>query len=370
MVSYLTLIFRGFNTMSDKTEQLQKQIHSAQRDSTALCIRGNNTKSFMGNHSDGDILSTSEHCGIIGYDPSELVIKVRSGTPVNEIIDTLAENNQKLPFEPSTFSGQATIGGTIACNISGPARAYKGSARDYLLGSTIINGRAERMEFGGQVMKNVAGYDASRLMAGALGTLGVILDVSLKVLPRNRSIKSVVIERPANEAIELANILSGKNLPINATCYFDNQLYIRFSSSEQNNRSATEQVASQYGGEIIEDSKAFWLSITEQQHDFFNTDSPLARLSVPATCNTDFLSGEQLIEWSGSVRWIKTDTEMEQLRQQVSQLGGHVTAYKNYADDIEYFHPIDKNNQLIQQRIKQSLDPAGIFNPGRLYKEF
>lgn len=360
--------------MNDFTEQFQKQIFSACKNHRAVRIEGNNTKAFMGNRSDtvndGEIIRSQQHSGILSYDPSELVIKVRSGTRLDDINDALAEHNQALPFEPNSFDGNATIGGTIACNISGPARAYKGAARDYLLGASIINGKGEMLEFGGQVMKNVAGYDASRLMAGAMGTLGFILDVSIKVLPKNKCQQTIKIQQPVNQAILSINKLSAKNLPINASAYIDDALYIRLSSSEKNTAAASTLICQQTDGSIIDNSEDFWRSLTEQQHAFFQTDKPLIRLSVPATSNTDSIDGEQLVEWSGALRWLKTETPVEDIRHIAKSLGGHATAYKNFSNDDEYFQPLDSVNLKLQQRLKDAFDPAGILNPGRLYKTF
>ena len=356
--------------MSNITEQLQKQILSASKSQKSLRIEGNNTKAFIGNASDGEIISSQRHQGVLSYDPSELVIKVRSGTRLDDINEVLAEHKQSLPFEPNTFDGNATIGGTVACNISGPARAYKGAARDYLLGASIINGKAEVLQFGGQVMKNVAGYDASRLMAGAMGTLGFILDVSIKVLPVNACEQTIKVQRPVNDAIQLINQLSAKNLPINASAYIDDSLYIRLSSSEQNTIATSKIICQQTGGSVIENSETFWTSMTEQQHDFFNTDKPIIRLSVPATCDTDTIECEQLIEWSGAQRWLKTETPVNKIRELAKSLGGHATAYKHFNDDIEYFQPLDAINLKLQQRLKDAFDPACILNPGRLYKAF
>lgn len=356
--------------MNDQTDTIQKQIHAARRSQKALRIEGNNSKPFIGHATDGEIISSQSHTGILSYDASELVIKVRSGTTLNEINAALAENKQRLPFEPPDFSGHATIGGTIACNISGPARAYKGAARDYLLGASIINGKAEVLEFGGQVMKNVAGYDASRLMAGAYGTLGFILDVSIKVLPTNHTEITVAIEQPVNDAIETINRFAGINLPINASCYVNDTLYIRLSSSEQNTLAACERICQQSGASVIDDSPSFWQSVREQQHDFFNNDSPLARVSVPATTTDLELAGEQFIEWGGALRWLKSDTDIEQLRDSVKKIGGHVTAYKNYPDSVDYFQPLEPGIKTLHQRLKKAFDPNGILNPGRMYKEF
>ncbi|MDH5518529.1 MAG: glycolate oxidase subunit GlcE [Gammaproteobacteria bacterium] len=355
--------------MTDHTKHLQQQILAACRDNSACRIEGGNSKAFIGNASNGELISTAQHSGIISYDASELVITARSGTPLSEIQQALAANNQQLAFEPPAFSEQATIGGSIACNLSGPARAYLGAARDFVLGCRLINGKGELLQFGGQVMKNVAGYDASRLMAGAYGTLGVLLEISLKVLPKPQSQITVKIPQVANDAILIINQLAAKNLPITASCYLDHHLTIRLNSSQQNTVAASQFICKQTGGRVIEDDKGFWQSIREQTHQFFDSSTPVARLSVPACSQLD-LAGEQLIEWGGALRWLKTEQDIDSLRDEIKPIGGHVTAYKNFKPSAEYFQPLDSSNKLLQQRLKQAFDPAAILNPGRLYKEF
>ena len=355
--------------MSDQSKTLQAQIQTAYENKTPCRIEGANSKHFLGNESKGETVSTKNHSGVISYDASELVMTVRSGTRLQEINQVLADNNQSLPFEPPAFSDGATIGGTIACNLSGPARAYTGAARDFVLGARIINGKGEDCRFGGQVMKNVAGYDASRLMAGAYGTLGLILDVSLKVLPVAQTETTIKIEQSADTAIGTINQLSAKNLPISASCYFDQHLYIRLNSSEQNTLSVSKSICQQTGGTEISDSKTFWLTIREQQHAFFKTEKSIARLSLPPTSEHINFDGEQLIEWGGALRWLKSDLNITDLREKVSALGGHVTAYKNFPATTEFFQPLDANLKTLHQRLKQGFDPAGILNPGRLYKD-
>ena len=356
--------------MTDQSQQLQQQIQSAFENKTACNIIGSASKNFLGNAFPGkETISTKGHTGIISYDASELVMTVRSGTRLQDINAALTENNQCLPFEPPAYSKDATIGGTIACNLSGPARAYSGAARDFVLGAHIINGKGDDLHFGGQVMKNVAGYDASRLMAGAYGTLGLILDVSLKVLPIAQTEITIKSELPANIAITTINELSAQNLPITASCYFDNHLYIRLNSSEKNALSVCQFICKKISASEIDNSKAFWLSVKEQQHSFFNTDKTITRLSLPATTQAVEFDGEQLIEWGGALRWLKSDLDIQQIRQTIQQHGGHVSAYRNSSSDSEFFHPLEPGARILHQRLKHAFDPAGILNPGRLYKE-
>lgn len=355
--------------MSDQTSTLQHQLLSAYKHNTKCRIESGNTKYFMGNESVGETISTQQHKGIISYDASELVITARSGTSLKEIEETLAEKNQILAFEPAIFNDTSSLGGTIACNLSGPSRPYYGAARDFVLGSKIINGKGEVLQFGGQVMKNVAGYDASRLMAGAYGTLGLILEVSLKVLPRPSNEITIKIEQPIDTAIKTINTLSAQNLPISASCYDNHHLYIRLSSSEKNTQAASTIICKQTACNEIDNSQLFWQQLRHQQHEFFNTDLPIARLSLPATTNNIELEGEQLFEWGGALRWLKGNTAIDKIRQSVQALNGHATAYKNFDSTAEYFQPLDSGLEVIHQRLKKAFDPAGILNPGRLYKE-
>ena len=355
--------------MSDQSQQFQQQVLSAVKNNQALRIEGGNSKNFLGNKVDGDVLSTRTHSGVVSYDPSELVITARSGTPLCEIKQVLADNQQMLAFEPPSFGEQATLGGTIACNLSGPARAYAGAARDFVLGCKVINGKGEILQFGGQVIKNVAGYDASRLMAGAYGTLGLILEVSLKVLPMAHRQMTIAANMTQEKAIKTINELSGKNLPITASSFFEDQLYIRFSSTHKNTQSVHDEIKHLLNAQTIENSDDFWQSVREQQHDFFKTDKTLWRLSVPATTNPLDFSDEQFIEWGGACRWLKTDMDERKLRQKIKAVGGHAMIFRQSPGNAPVsFQPLDAALMQIHQRLKKAFDPAGILNPGRLYK--
>jgi glycolate oxidase FAD binding subunit len=346
--------------MTDLTISLKQQITNALSQQQALRIQGNNTKAFYGNASDGKIISTSEHVGIIDYHPSELVITARSGTLLSEIKKTLAQHGQCLAFEPPAFGENATIGGTVACGLSGPSRPWAGAVRDHLLGAGVINGKAEILHFGGQVMKNVAGYDAFRLMAGAMGTLGLILDVSLKALPAPEYEETRVFEITSAEALEKMATYAALALPLNAISYYDGQLFLRFSGPEN-----LTSVSSKSGGEII--SNHWWEQLREQQLDFFSSPENLWRLSLPANTGTLDIEGEFLLDWAGQQRWYKTDLPAEYIRETVHRAGGHATLFKGIRE-IECFHSLSDGLFHLHQRLKKSFDPAGIFNPARLYK--
>ena len=373
---------------NDNSKNLQQAVQEARAQQQALLIEGSGSKAFYGNTpaatENSRILSTGEHQGIINYEPKELVITARSGTPLHELQAVLAEQQQMLAFEPPLFSSdsqqasgdqqasgnqQATLGGTIACGFSGPRRPYAGSARDFVLGSRIINGEADILHFGGEVMKNVAGYDVSRLMVGALGTLGVLLDISLKVLPLPEAEQTQVLECSVQEAISRMNQWAGSPLPLSAACYDGALLYIRLSGAP----SAVASGARRIGGDNLDDSQSFWQSIRELQHGFFKTDKPLWRLAVPADTPAIELPGKQLIDWGGAQRWYiadkqSKDNSYESLYKTIADIGGHVTLFKGDMD-AGVFHPLPESLLAIHRRLKQAFDPQGIFNPGRMYRE-
>ena len=272
----------------------------------------------------------------------------------------MAEHNQMLPFEPPDFSGKATLGGTLACAMSGPARPYAGSARDFVLGTHIINGKGELLRLGGEVIKNVAGYDVSRLMVGALGTLGLILQASLKVLPSARKTTTLMFQLGCTEAIKLMNSMASRPLPITATCFYRDQLFLRLSGAI----SAVEAATRTLGGEPLSACDEFWRDLREFEHPFFKTEMPIWRVSLPAMAVPE-LSGEKLIEWNGTQWWLRTTESMASIRNQVATAGGHATLFKGGNRRDEVFHPLDPAMAQLQHRIKLSFDPDQLLNRGR-----
>lgn len=351
--------------MADIEKQLAQQVKAAVTGKKPLSIMGGNTKSDYGRKPSGEPLSVSQHQGVCSYEPTELVITARAGTPLAEIDHLLKQNRQMLAFEPPHFGPGATIGGTIACNFSGPRRPYCGAARDFLLGTKIINGKAEVLGFGGEMMKNVAGYDVSRLMCGAMGTLGVLLEISLKVLPRPASEITLYRETSAQQAIDLCNQWSGKPLPISASAWSDGKLYVRLSGSA----SAIAAAKLTIGGESLDHTDEFWSQLREHRSPFFSSEKPLWRLSVPPTCPTLPLEGETLIEWGGAQRWILSDAPADTIFQAATQAGGHATLFAGGERD-QVFQPLEGGLSLLHGNLKKSFDPDNILNPGRMYKEF
>jgi len=349
----------------DTHSALQRQIIEALGAGTALAIRGSGSKTFLGRKAQGNVLSVADHRGIISYEPTELVLTARAGTPLDELEAALAERQQMLAFEPPHYGPAATLGGTVAAGLSGPRRPFVGACRDFVLGTQIINGKGEILKFGGQVMKNVAGYDVSRLMTGAMGTLGVLLEVSLKVLPRETAQCSVSFNEDLTTAITRMNEWCGRPLPVSALAWYQQTLYVRLSGSEAGIESARQSL----GGELLSDGQAFWSDLREHRHGFFDTSQPLWRLSLPATTPALALPGETLIEWGGALRWLKTDADAGSVRAVTASSGGHATLFRNGDRNSDIYQPLSAGLLHLQQRVKSAFDPRGIFNPGRMYAQ-
>ena len=331
-----------------------------------LRLRGGGSKDWYGGEPRGEVLDTRPWRGIAAYDPTELVITVRTGTPLAEVEAVLAERNQMLAFEPPHFGAGATVGGMVAAGLSGPRRAAVGAVRDFVLGAVLMNPRGEVLHFGGQVMKNVAGYDVSRVLAGSLGTLGLMLEVSLKVLPRPFEETTLAFDMGQADAIRTLNEWGGQPLPISASVWLDGTLAVRLSGAA----AALKGARGRLGGEEIADAGGFWHSLREQQHPFFAAqDAPLWRLSLPSAAAPVDLDGGQLIEWGGAQRWLHSAAPPDAIRAAAARAGGHATRFRAGAAMTgrdAAFHPLAPAVAGIQRRLKQAFDPAGIFNPGRL----
>ncbi|PCJ86316.1 MAG: glycolate oxidase subunit GlcE [Thiotrichaceae bacterium] len=378
---------------TDISQQLQQRVQSAfeqaaskqtgskqvgSKQTTALQIIGGGSKNFYGNTTSAQALNVSGHSGVLNYEPTELVITARAGTLLSDIEKLLENNGQMLPFEPPAYSATATLGGTIACNLSGPRRATAGAARDFLLGCKIINGKGEILSFGGEVMKNVAGYDVSRLMAGAMGTLGVLLEVSLKVLPKAESESTQVFQCNFKEASEKTHSLSRTALPVSATCYHDSILRIRLSGTHN----AVAAAMKSMGGDTMESASNYWHSIKEQQHDFFNTEKSLWRLSLASNIENISLGGDvnddnsdshYLHEWGGALRWLKTDIAGDKIQRALEKLDGQATLFRNRKINAEQnpiiFQPLSPGLLQIHKKLKLAFDPENILNPGKQYPD-
>ena len=348
------------------------RVKSAQAAGVPLCLRGGGTKDFYGEAPQGEPLDTRVLEGISSYEPTELVVTVRCGTPLETLEATLAEKGQCLPFEPPRFAPGGTVGGMVAAGLAGPARAAVGSVRDYVLGATLLNGRAEVLSFGGQVMKNVAGYDVSRLLAGSMGTLGVILEVSLKVLPAAPATATLRFSMDEAQAIAQLNDWGGQPLPINASAWWDGTLLVRLRGAH----AAVQAALAQLGGELIEPSFAlpFWDGLRDQRDEFFvkaaaavDGGASLWRMSVPQVAPPLALPGPTLIEWGGAQRWLCSALPAAAVREAAARAGGHATLYRSRDKSAGAFAPLKAPLDRIHRDLKQSFDPSGLFNPGRLY---
>jgi len=344
-------------------ETFQQRIREAAARRAPLRLRGGGTKDFYGNALRGEVLDTRGYAGIVSYEPTELVVTARCGTLLSELEDLLEKNRQCLPFEPPHFGADATIGGGVAAGLSGPRRAAAGALRDFVLGVKLIDGRGEALSFGGQVMKNVAGYDVSRLVAGSLGTLGLIAEVSLKLTPRPAEETTRRLEAPQARALELMNRWAGQPLPLSATAWHDDELTVRLSGAGVAVRAA----AAVIGGDPLDG--AFWRSVREHGDAFFAGDEPLWRLSVPSTTPPLELEGRQLIEWNGGLRWLKSAASASAVRDAVHRVKGHATLFRAADKPAGCFAPLDPVLERLHRELKAAFDPAGIFNPGRMAAE-
>lgn len=354
--------------MDRSLEVLREQVRAAAADGRALCVRGGGSKDWYGETPRGEALATGPHRGIVAYEPTELVVTARCGTPLAELEAVLAERRQRLAFEPPHFGHAATVGGCVAAGLSGPGRQAAGGVRDFVLGATLLDGSGEVLRFGGQVMKNVAGYDVSRLLAGSLGLFGVILEVSMKVLPQPLAEETIAFACSEAEAIERLNRWAGQPLPITASAWVDGTLRLRLSGADSALRAAREHL----GGERVDYGPAFWPSLREQRHRFFDLhetpEARLWRLSVPSTTPPLGLAGRSLLEWGGAQRWLVSALPVETIRRRASEAGGHATIFRGDKTG-GVFQPLAPPVLALHRRLKQTFDPRGLFNPGRMFPD-
>lgn len=386
--------------MDSSLSQLTDRIRAAAADHTLLRICGGGSKNFYGQTLQGSVLDLGGYRGITSYEPTELVVTARAGTPLTELEAALAERGQCLAFEPPRFahadasSGAATCGGMVAAGLSGPARASAGAVRDFVLGLNLINGRGEALVFGGQVMKNVAGYDVSRLMVGAMGTLGVLTEISLKVLPQAPAEATLMCAGVTQQqALDLLNRWGGQPLPLNASCWVLDDtasparelLFVRLRGAHAAVDAACPRLSADMqaqGGEVTRmdnaQAGADWTACRDQTLPFFNRPAPelcLWRLSLPQTTPALALPYAQLVEWHGGQRWLWAPVSaLALLRQVAAAAGGHATLFLADATAAALasprFAPLNTPLDGIHQRLKAEFDPAGIFNRARLYPAF
>ncbi|RZT90605.1 glycolate oxidase FAD binding subunit [Azospira oryzae] len=364
--------------MSQVFEQQCRERILAAAAGAPLLLRGGGSKDFYGRPVQGDIVDTRSHRGVVAYEPTELVVTVKAGTPLAELEAVLAEKGQYLAFEPPHFGPDATVGGMVAAGLSGPRRAQAGAVRDFVLGVRLMDGQGQVLNFGGQVMKNVAGYDVPRLLAGSLGQLGLLLEVSLKVLPRPVAEATIRLETSQAKALALMNQWGGKPLPISATVWSDaghpdgEAITVRLSGA----RAAVAAAQAALGGTLVEAgiASAFWAGVREQTHPFFAgaggaNEPALWRLAVPSTAPQLDLPGRTLVEWGGAQRWLVSDAEPRRIRETAEKAGGHATLFRGPAAARDQaFHPLASPLLDIHRRLKATFDPRGVFAAGRLYE--
>ncbi len=374
------------NSADAALAELRERVIAAHQRRRPLRLRGAGTKDFYGEDAtqatsaaepgdspQAEALDVRPYRGIVDYEPSELVITARCGTPLSEIEAALADRGQFLAFEPPAFAADPTIGGVFAAGLSGPRRMYAGATRDFVLGATLLDAHGNTLRFGGQVMKNVAGFDVSRLLCGSLGILGVITEVSLKVLPQPRAEETLRFEMPAREAIESFNRWGGQPLPLSAAAWCAGVAWVRLSGATAAVRAAQERL----GGEPVDSATArtWWNALRHCAHPMLKS-ARLWRLSVPDTTAPLDLPGEPLIDWGGAVRWYADETDdMTKAGAEIANLniravaaaaGGTALCWRGPTPANGRFHPLQPAVAAIHRKLKDRFDPHGIFNPGRM----
>ncbi len=348
-------------------DEIVAAVRAAHAGHTPLRLRGAGSKDFYGGLLAGEVLDLSGHRGIVDYEPTELYVTAKCGTPLTEIEAALAEHGQMLACEPPRFAG-ATLGGCVAAGLSGPRRMQAGAVRDFVLGVKLVDGRGQVLNFGGQVMKNVAGYDVSRLIAGSLGTLGVIAEATLKVLPKPVAETTLEFACAADEAVRRLNDWGAQPLPVSASFWHEGRLWLRLSGAA----AAVDAAARKLGGKALADAGRIWEDIREQRHAAF-VAPVLWRVALPSTAPTLAVDGLQAIEWGGALRWYAGEIDAAAIRAAASAAGGHATLYRapeSLRCRVDPFTPLPPALLALHRRLKKVFDPAGILNPGRLYAEF
>jgi glycolate oxidase FAD binding subunit len=346
--------------MGDLTAQLADQVRAATASATPLRIEGGGTLAWYGRPVDGQPLKLAGHQGVIDYDPSELVITARAGTPMAEIEALLAENHQMLCFEPPSFGAAGTLGGAVATGLSGPRRPFTGALRDYVLGVRVMDGQGEALRFGGTVFKNVAGFDAFRLMAGAQGGLGVLLDVSLRVFPKPRVERSLAFDLSRDAGRDWIIEQMRRPLPLSGAFHDGHRLHVRLSGGE----AAVASAAREFGGE--DEALDLWPQVRDLTHPAFQGAPVLWRIALPQTAPLPEFDGRLAWDWAGGVAWLQADEIDPQIWTWAARMDGHATLFRGAKDQV--FQPLASPILKLHQRIKAALDPAGVFNPGRMYE--
>ena len=349
--------------MEQKIITIKEQVSDAIEQEKPLKIVGGNSKEFLGRNIAGTPIEMAEYTGVISYEPTELFITVRAGTLLSDIKQALVEHGQMLPFEPAEVTEKSTIGGVIASGLSGPRRPYTGSVRDFVLGVRCINGLGKDMSFGGQVIKNVAGYDLSRLMTGAYGTLGIIIEISLKVLPIPEFELTGYQAMSTLKALEMMHILSAKPIPLSATCYDGENLFIRLSGNEK----VVKETLRVFDLEEYKNGDQFWNELRDFKSPIFNRGKTLWRLSVPSTSIINLEDVKYLIDWGGAQYWLASERSAKDIFAMARELGGSASLFRGGDRDGDVFQPLPDKLLKLHQELKHAFDPHRILNPGKMY---
>lgn len=343
-------------------ENWQSQIKAAAAKGAKLAIRGSGSKAFCSPEATGDVIDTREHTGIVEYEPNELVIVVRCGTRIADVEKAMADAGQMLAFEPPHFAAHATIGGMVASGLSGPRRPYVGALRDFVLGCKVLDGKGDHLSFGGKVMKNVAGFDVSRLLTGSHGTLGVITEAAFKCLPLPKAQQTRVFALDAATAIERMNRWYAEANPITATAWVGGKLYVRLAGAEP----AVKSAASNLGGEMLANDAEWWRDWREQKHLFFSGAAPLIRVACKSTAPWSDLANDaskQAIDWGGAQRWLRgSPSALPSTREWARAQGGHASVFRGAGCDAERSEPQQPALADVQAKIKASFDPYNVFS--------
>lgn len=349
--------------MNGKLDSIKETVLNAAEQGKSLKIVGGDSKSFLGRDISGAVVDVSAYSGVISYEPTELFITVRSGTLLSDINSALSEQGQMLAFEPPHFSDKTTIGGVVATGLSGPRRPYSGSVRDYILGIRCINGLGQDLSFGGQVMKNVAGYDLSRLMTGAFGTLGIILEVSIKVVPLPQSELTCCRKMSKEKALAKMLELSAQAIPVSASCYDGEMLYVRLSGNEK----VIKETCKKIDLDIDQQHSGIWNELRDYKAAIFNSDINTWRLSVPTTANLDITDESFLVDWGGGLYWLNTERPAKEIFNLATEAGGTAMLFRGDAQEEDVFQPLSSGLLSLHKGLKKAFDPHGILNPGKMY---
>lgn len=370
----------------DAPAQWAQHIQDAAGRGACLRVRGGGSKDHLGDTARGEVLDTRAWQGIESYEPSELVIRARAGTPLREVEAVLAEQGQHLAFEPPRYgfvasqSGEPTMGGVVASGLSGPGRVSRGAVRDHVLGCTVLTGRAELLRFGGAVMKNVAGFDLSRLMTGSMGTLGVLVDVTLKVMPQPTVSATMRFDVNEAEALAQINKWAAQPLPIDASAWWDGTLLVRLRGARAAVASAVQGMYRERRGELLAPPVAdsFWQGVRDHTDEFFvrarlavmqagQHGVTLWRISVPPTTAPLGLHGELLAEWFGGLRWVCTPAPAAAVHEVVAKAGGHAQAFLSLqAGALVAPSALSAVQKRLHEQVQKAFDPHGVFDTGRL----